>query len=112
MLALLAATTLASAAAAHTVLSAQPLPHHGYVPDPAWAPAVPKNVTGVSACAVSAMGASRIYVGQRGKGAPPIQVLDSKTGKYIASFGQDAAFKNVHGVHMRIYPADGHPDDD
>ena len=69
----------------------------------AFHPTYPPNasaVTGVSACAVGTGSDQSVYVGQRGKGAPPILVLDS-TGKLLRSFGQDADIGTMHGMHMQ-----------
>ena len=69
----------------------------------AFRPTYPPNasaVTGVSACAVGTGSDQSVYVGQRGKGAPPILVLDS-TGKLLRSFGQDADIGTMHGMHMQ-----------
>lgn len=75
-----------------------------YVPDPEWHPSVPssQNITGVSSCALGLGDDSSVYVGQRGKGAAPIQVLDSRSGKYLRSFGAEADFHTVHGMHMQL----------
>ena len=83
---------------------AAPYRASGYSPDPAWLPATPKNVSGVSSCAVGIGTDTALYVGQRGHSAgmgAPIQVLDGKTGKFLRSFG--SGFKTVHGMHMQVH---------
>jgi|EP01046_Picozoa_sp_COSAG06_P038054 hypothetical protein len=83
-----------------SVATAVAPPH--YTQDLAFKPVYAANasaVTGVSACAVGTGSDPHVYVGQRGKGAPPILVMD-KTGKVLRGFGEGLV-GNMHGMHMQ-----------
>eukprot|EP01043_Picozoa_sp_COSAG02_P079444 COSAG02_NODE_18383_length_942_cov_1.027284_1_plen_164_part_10 len=60
-------------------------------------------ITGVSSCAVGVdprvADARVVYVGQRGKGAPPIIVL-GPDGRMLRSFGAGLV-ETMHGMHMQ-----------
>ena len=77
-----------------------------YSHDASFTPSYAANasaVTGVSSCAVGTGADTHVYVGQRGKHAPPILVLDGKTGKVVRGMGSGLV-GNMHGLHMQSLP--------
>ena len=78
------------------VLACSPVAY--YVPDPTWAPKLPASMTPgkVSALAVSDK-LDRVFVGQRGAGAPSILCF-THNGTFERGFGDE--IKSVHGMKV------------